>query len=108
MNPKMMIGVGLIALLSIGGAAFAVSGVGTSEPASTDSAETAAQQEGPVVPVPSMPAELQEDAQRLIEVNQIISEVTQEALDRPKDDRMTPEEVGALVRERIAELEVRP
>lgn len=61
----------------------------------------------PALPTPSLPANA-EDAKVLMEINQIIFEVTQQAMQRPKTDRMTAEEIDALIRSRIEELKARP
>ena len=57
-------------------------------------------------PTPSLPAGSQ-DAETVMAINQIIFEVTQEAINRPKDDRMTSEEISALIQSRIEELRKR-
>lgn len=112
MKLKIVSGVVLIAVLVAGVGVLAVGADGASKPESKESAEApteaAETPDSPLVPLPSMPAELQQEAQLLVGVNQVIAEVTKEAMERPKDDRMTPEEVRALIRERIAELGVRP
>lgn len=108
MKLKIVSGIALVAVLLAGVAAFAVGADGASEPASKESTETVEIPASPAVPLPSMPAEIQQEAQLLVGVNQVIAEVTKEAMERPKDERMTPEEIRALIRERIAQLGVRP
>ena len=48
-----------------------------------------------------------EDAQLLMEINKAIAEVTQEAMQRPKEDRMTAEEINARIRQKIDEIKAR-
>lgn len=108
MKLKIVSGITLVAVLLAGVAVMAVGADGKSEPTSKESTEAAETPASPVVPMPSMPAEIQQEAQLLVGVNQVIAEVTKEAMERPRDDRMTPEEVRALIRQRIAELGVRP
>lgn len=108
MKLKILSGIALVAVLLAGVAVLAIGADGTSEPASKEATEAAEMPASPTVPLPSMPAEIQQEAQLLVGVNQVIAEVTKEAMERPKDERMTPEEVRALIRERIAELGVSP
>lgn len=108
MKLKIVSGIALVAVLLAGVAAFAFGADGASEPAPEESTEAAEMPASPAVTLPSMPAEIQQEAQLLVGVNQVIAEVTKEAMERPKDERMTPEEIRALIRERIAQLGVRP
>ncbi len=57
-------------------------------------------------PTPSLPAG-SEDAETVMAINQIIFEITQDAINRPKDQRMTSEEINALIQSRIKELRER-
>lgn len=130
MNLKIVIGASLIALLSIGAAAFAVGGLGSDSIESSDpvasvesknstadpgqagltESNAAASEEpgtGPVASIPAMPEGV-EGAELVFDINKIIAEVTQEAAERPKDHRMKAEEVTDLLREQIDELVVRP
>lgn len=43
----------------------------------------------------------------MMAINQIIFEITQDAINRPKDQRMTSEEINALIQSRIKELRER-
>jgi predicted dinucleotide-binding enzyme len=52
------------------------------------------------LPTPSVPGA----AQQISDINKIISEVTQLAVQRPKDQRMSAEEIDALITSRIEEL----
>jgi hypothetical protein len=58
-------------------------------------------------PTPSLPAG-SEDAETVMAINQIIFEITQDAINRPKDQRMTSEEINALIQSRIKELRKSP
>ncbi|MEX2586604.1 MAG: hypothetical protein WD602_01235 [Actinomycetota bacterium] len=108
MKPKIVIGTGLIALLSAGAAAFGVGAIGTSEPAPAEETEAAEAPADPAVTLPSVSPEAQVEAERLVDISQVISEITQEALERPREERMTPEEARELILGRMGELEVRP
>ena len=121
MNKKILAGICLVAVLLIGGiVAFALgnndsgsageqssatSPTGSAASPSAGAAENAeAPATGvPVFPTPSLPAG-SEDAKTALAINQIIFEVTQEALNRPKDQRMTAEEINARIQTRIEEL----
>ena len=120
MNKKVLAGICLVAVLLIGGiVAFAIgnndsgkadeqsaasSPTGSATSPSAGAAGTAGGSAAvPVFPTPSLPAG-SEDAKTALAINQIIFEVTQEALDRPKDQRMTAEEINARIQTRIEEL----
>lgn len=75
--------------------------------ASTAPAESSAKASA-AIPEIELPEEASEDAKRIVELNKIIAEVTQEAINRPKDQRMSTEEVSQLIRTRIEEIGVRP
>lgn len=91
-------GAGLLAaLLVVGVVVFVWSG------ASPD--EVVAEQGSPsLIPDSSESVEGGDEAELLMEINQVIFEVTQEAIARPSDQRMTSEEIAALIRSRIEEL----
>ena len=98
----------VVAVLAAGGvAAFLVAQdkpAGERPAAASRGRSASSGNESPAI-VPSSPnPEDSERVKRLKEVNQAIFEVTQEAARRPKDQRMTPEEISALVRARIQEL----
>ena len=59
-----------------------------------------------VLPTASLPAGA-DDARLLMEINQAIFQVTQEAAQRPSDQRMTSEEINELIRSRIEEIRAR-
>lgn len=61
----------------------------------------------PAIPTPSL-SPGSEEAARALEIQRIIFEVTQEAIKRPKDDRMSAEEIEAAINTRITELKARP
>ena len=75
--------------------------------AASTSSETSAKASG-AIPEIELPEGASKDAQKLVEINQIIAEVTQEAINRPKDQRMSSEEISQLIRTRIEEISVRP
>lgn len=75
--------------------------------ASAGSTETSAKA-STAIPEIELPEGASEHAKRLVEINQIIAEVTQEAINRPKDQRMSSEEISQLIRTRIEEISVRP
>ncbi|MDQ4148518.1 MAG: hypothetical protein M3164_00755 [Actinomycetota bacterium] len=109
---KLVVGICVVAVLIAGGiAAFVASRskpAGQERPAqatSADASKTSNQGSNLVLPgAGAVDPNDPEQVKRLKEVNQVIFEVTQEALKRPKDQRMTPEEISALVRARIQEL----
>lgn len=111
---KTVVGLGVLALLAIAAAMafFTINGAEDSRSAVevplTDSPATSSETPVlPALPTPSLnPGS--EDAERLMEINRIVFEVTQEAIARPKEDRMTREEIDALIRSRIEELDASP
>lgn len=121
MNKKILAGICLVAVLLIGGiVAFALGNndsgsAGEQSSATSPTGSAASPSAGatqnaeapttgvPVFPTPSLPAG-SEDAKTALAINQIIFEVTQEALNRPKDQRMTAEEINARIQSRIEEL----
>ena len=109
MNKTVVISVVALAVLAVGAfsAFFVTKGdaavpESAAAPASADSSKS----EAPVVPNLELPAG-GEDAQLLTEINQIILDVTQQAVNRPKEERMSSEEVAALIRSRIDDLKQR-
>jgi hypothetical protein len=122
MNKKLIAGVCLAVVLLVGGVlALTLSG---DDPAGGDREAPSASETGSAAspstgasgsptapgavafPTPSLPAG-SEDAETVMAINQIIFEVTQEAINRPKDQRMTSEEISALIQSRIEELRER-
>ena len=106
--------IGLIALLAVGGVALLVATKDkpaekerAAQAASKDSSDASAQDAQVAIPSGADPND-PERVKRVKEVNQVIAQVMQEAASRPKDDRMTPEEISALVRARIQELRASP
>jgi hypothetical protein len=99
-----LVGAGLILVVLAGVVAFAVLRDTTATDASS-STEAAEDQKAAPEPAPS-PATA-EEARLLLEINQVIAEVTKEAIERPKDQRMTKEEINALITSRIEELKAR-
>jgi hypothetical protein len=93
-------GVAVFAAIKDGPAAKETSASGVS----TDDPKVSQKNSQPVLPTVSVPADAKE-AKLLMEINQVIFQVTQEALQRPKDQRMTAEEISALVRSRVKELQ---
>lgn len=75
--------------------------------ASSGSSETSASASA-AIPEIQLPEGASEDAKRLVEINQVIAEVTGEAIKRPKDQRMSSEEISQLIQTRIEEISVRP
>ncbi|HEX2149798.1 MAG TPA: hypothetical protein VHI31_06475 [Actinomycetota bacterium] len=97
-----------VAVLAVGAftAFFVTKGDTAAEgPAATASAD-ASKSAAPVVPNLDLPAG-GNDAQLLTEINQIILDVTQQAVNEPKEERMSSEEVAALIRSRIDDLKQR-
>ncbi len=123
MNKKLIAGACLAVVLVVGGI-LALTRSGEDSPGeargeSPSSSETtpapspsSATPESPTTPgavafpTPSLPAG-SEDAETVMAINQIIFEVTQDAINRPKDQRMTSEEINALIQSRIKELRER-
>lgn len=59
------------------------------------------------IPIPTIsipPGLSAEKAEKVIALNQVILEVTQEAVKRPPGERMTTEEINELIRTRIKEI----
>lgn len=122
MNKKHIAGAFLAAVLLIGGIlAFNLlrddassrdrDDASASETTPTPSPSAGASASAPVpgavaFPTPSL-AGGSDDAETVMAINQIIFEVTQEAINRPKEDRMTSEEISALIETRIKELRER-
>lgn len=103
---KVVAGICLASLLVVAGiTAFAANRDVPKSAASTDS-KTSENDSQAAVPANSVPAD-EEDAKLLLEINEVIFQVTQEAIQRPNDQRMTPDEISALIRSRIEELEAR-
>ena len=109
MNKTVVISVVAIAVLAVGAfSAFfmtrgdAAAPESAAAPASADSSKP----DAPVVPNLDLRAG-GNDAQLLTEINQIILDVTQQAVSRPKEERMSSEQVAALIRSRIDELKQR-
>lgn len=105
---KLVVGICLTAVLAAGGIAFAASNRGPeakqTPPAEQASADTEkSDQTLPGVPTISLPADTDE-AKALLQVQQMIAEVTREAMERPRADRMSAEEVKEMVLSRIEEL----
>lgn len=122
MNKKLIVGACLAVVLLIGGIlAFTLNG---DDPSGRDREESSSSETTPApsvsavasatpavpgavaYPTPSLPAD-SDDAETVMAINQIVFEVTQEAINRPKDDRMTSEEISALIESRIKELRER-
>lgn len=103
---KAVMGIGLLALILIGGA-FAFVANQDQPAGEKSSASEAAPASGNAAtdgePVASAPVD-GEDAQLFMEINQAIFEVTQEAAKRPQNDRMTSEEVNQLITSKIQEI----
>lgn len=104
----------LIATLMISGLAGCGSGEGAeatgkvaATPASTNEGVPSAGQAGkPVIPSIEVSGDANQ-ARMLTEINQAMADVTKEALSRPKDDRMTAEEIDLLIRSRIEQIKAK-
>jgi hypothetical protein len=113
MKKIIIAGTCLIALLAAGVTAFvanketpAAKHPSTSASAAAHETKVSGGNSEAVVPSVAVPADA-EEAKLLMEINQMILQVTQEALERPKDQRMSAEEISAMVRSRVEELESR-
>lgn len=112
---KIITGICLIALLAgVGAAVFAANkdtpaakessaSAAEDSSASTDDSKVSESSSQPAVPAISVPADA-EEAKLLMEVNQVILQVQKEAQARRGDQRMTAEEISALVRSRVEEV----
>lgn len=60
----------------------------------------------PVVPTISVPADAK-DAQALVEINQMIAKVMQEAAQRPPDQQMTQEQIKQMVISKVEDIGAR-
>ena len=79
---------------------------GEQRPASgSTSADRAASQQELGSRLPSSIPANDEESTQLVALNQLIFEVAQENARRPESERMTPEEIRALVRSRVEELQ---
>lgn len=111
MGSKAIIGLCLAALLvtaGVVGALLAGNRADSNPPAAAPSPSPAAATPAlpalPAFPTPSTAGDRPE-ARRLAEVNRIIAEVTEEAMQRPKDQRMTADQINELINSRIEQLQ---
>jgi hypothetical protein len=108
---KIVAGIGVAALLMVAGF-FAFQMLDSDdesaspEPSVSESPEASATPTPLVLPTASLPPGA-DDARLLMEINQVIFQVTQEAAQRPSDQRMTAEEINELIRSRIEEIRAR-
>lgn len=108
---KIVAGIGVAVLLVVAGL-FAFQVLDSDEepaspaPTPSESREASPTETPLVLPTASLPAGA-DDARLLMEINQVIFQVTQEAAQRPSDQRMTAEEINQLIRSRIEEIRAR-
>lgn len=99
---KSLIGITVAVVLILAGAVvfgFFAGESGSGDPEAREQSPAAT----PSVTAPADP----EEAQIMAEINKAIADVTAEAAARPKDDRMTPEEVEERIRQKIDEIRAR-
>lgn len=99
MNSKVAAGLALVVAVAAAIAFATLRDSGPPGPASVTPAADTGTTTNPAAPPVSA-----EDAELLAEINQVITEVTKEALERPEDQKMTAEEIQQRITSRIEEL----